>query len=41
MKEWRKYTPDRQEKMKSVLEEIANVPDISNDVYEIVSKSLA
>ena len=40
MREWRRYTPDRQEKMKAALEEIAALPDLPNDVFEIVSKSL-
>ncbi|MCB9989097.1 MAG: aminopeptidase N [Rhodospirillales bacterium] len=39
-KEWRRYTPDRQEKMKACLERIASIPDITSDVYEIVTKSL-
>lgn len=41
LREWRRYTPDRQEKMKAVLQSIADMPDISPDVYEIVSKTLA
>lgn len=40
MREWRRYTPDRQAKMKAALEEIANLPNLPNDVFEIVSKSL-
>ncbi|MEM6781615.1 MAG: aminopeptidase N [Pseudomonadota bacterium] len=40
MREWRRYTPDRQEKMKAALEEILNTPDLPADVFEIVSKSL-
>ncbi len=39
-KEWRRYTPDRRAKMKACLERIAAIPDITSDVYEIVSKSL-
>lgn len=40
LKEWRRYTPDRQAKMKAALEDILNVKDLSPDVFEIVSKSL-
>ncbi|MCB1557254.1 MAG: aminopeptidase N C-terminal domain-containing protein [Alphaproteobacteria bacterium] len=39
-KEWRRYTPDRQEKMKTCLERIRDLPDLSPDVFEIVEKSL-
>ncbi len=41
LREWRRYTPDRQAKMKAALEEIANLPNLPNDVFEIVSKSLS
>ncbi|MCB9995696.1 MAG: aminopeptidase N [Rhodospirillales bacterium] len=41
LREWRRYTPDRQEKMKAVLEQIRDLPDLSPDVYEVVSKTLA
>jgi aminopeptidase N len=40
LREWRRYTQDRQEKMKSVLNEIASASKLSPDVFEIVSKSL-
>ena len=40
LREWRRYTPDRQEKMKAALERIAALPDLSPDVFEIVSKTL-
>ncbi len=40
LREWRRYTPDRQEKMKTALQEIANTEKLSPDVFEIVSKSL-
>jgi aminopeptidase N len=40
LREWRRYTPDRQEKMKSALLEISNMEQLSPDVFEIVSKSL-
>ncbi len=40
MREWRRYTPDRQEKMKASLERIVNEKDLSPDVFEIASKSL-
>lgn len=40
LREWRRYTQDRQDKMKTVLQEIADTPKLSPDVFEIVSKSL-
>jgi aminopeptidase N len=40
MREWKRYTPDRQNKMKAALQEIANTEKLSPDVFEIVSKSL-
>ena len=41
LKEWRRYTPERQEKMQAVLQKIASQPELSPDVFEIVSKTLA
>ncbi len=40
LREWRRYTQDRQAKMKNVLEEISKLDKLSPDVFEIVSKSL-
>lgn len=40
MREWRRYTPDRQAKMKAMLEDILKQEKLSPDVFEIVSKSL-
>jgi aminopeptidase N len=40
LKEWRRYTPDRQALMKAALEDILTLRDVSPDVFEIVSKSL-
>ena len=40
MREWRRYTQDRQEKMEAALQDIANLKNLSPDVFEIVSKSL-
>ena len=40
LREWKRYTPDRQEKMKASLERILATKDLSPDVYEIASKSL-
>ena len=40
MREWRRYTPDRQEKIKAALSEILEIPNIAPDVFEIASKSL-
>ena len=37
---WKKYDPERQEKMKAALEKIINTPNLSPNTYEIVSKSL-
>ena len=37
---WKKYGPDRQALMKSELERIMAEPNLSKDVYEVVSKSL-
>ena len=38
MREWRRYTADRQDKMKAELKRIAELPDLSPDVFEVVSK---
>jgi len=40
LREWKRYTQDRQAKMQAALQEIANVEKLSPDVFEIVSKSL-
>jgi aminopeptidase N len=40
LREWKRYTPDRQEKMKAALQEIANLSTISSNVFEMVNKSL-
>ncbi len=40
LKEWRRYTQDRQELMKASLQRILKEPKLSPDVFEIVSKSL-
>ena len=40
LREWKRYTPDRQEKMKAALQEILEIDGISPNVYELVSKSL-
>ena len=40
MREWKRYTPDRQDKMKAALERIVAEQDLSPDVFEIASKSL-
>lgn len=40
MRDWRRFSPDRQEKMKAALERILGTPDLSPDVFEIASKSL-
>ena len=38
---WKKYEARRQVLMKAQLERIANTPELSKNVYEIVSKALA
>jgi aminopeptidase N len=38
---WKKYNAERQALMKAQLQRILAVPDLSKDVYEVVSKSLA
>ena len=40
LSKWRKYLPEVQEKMKAQLERILAEPELSSDVYEVVSKSL-
>lgn len=40
LREWRRYTPDRQEKMQAALERILAQDNLSPDVFEIASKSL-
>jgi len=37
---WKKYNPARQQMMKAELERIQADPELSRDVYEVVSKSL-
>lgn len=40
LREWRRYTPDRQEKMQAALQEILEIKNIAPDIFEIASKSL-
>ncbi len=40
LREWKRYTPDRQEKMKAALNEILAIENLSPNVFELVSKSL-
>lgn len=40
MREWKRYTPDRQEKMQACLQRILDEPKLSPDVFEIAQKSL-
>ena len=40
MRAWKRYTEDRQKKMKACLEKIVSHEDLSPDVFEIASKSL-
>jgi aminopeptidase N len=37
---WRKYDPDRQQRMQNQVERILTTPELSPDVYEIAAKSL-
>ena len=39
--QWRRYDQSRQEKMKAELQRILGQPELSKDVYEVVSKGLA
>ncbi len=40
LREWKRYTPDRQERMKASLVRILAEPNLSPDVFEIANKSL-
>ncbi|MCD8526008.1 MAG: aminopeptidase N [Alphaproteobacteria bacterium] len=40
LREWRRYTPDRQKLMRSALEEILKTPNIAPDIFEIAKKSV-
>jgi len=40
LREWKRYTADRQEKMQAALERILATENLSPDVFEIASKSL-
>ena len=40
MRQWKRYDADRRALMEEELKRILGTKDISNDVYEIVSKSL-
>lgn len=39
MRDWKNYTPDRQEKIKTALQKILAQPNLSPDVFEIADKS--
>ncbi len=39
-REWKRYTPELQGHMQAALQTIMDTPDLSNDVFEVVSKSL-
>ena len=39
-REWKRYTPQLQAHMQSALQAILDTPNLSNDVFEVVSKSL-
>lgn len=41
MRDWKTYTADRQELLKEQLQRIADQPKLSDNVYEIVTKTLA
>lgn len=41
MRDWKRYTPALQAQMQSALKRIEATPDLSPDVFEIVSKTLA
>jgi aminopeptidase N len=37
---WRKFTPDRQRRMRAALQELGRAASLSRDVREIVTKAL-
>lgn len=39
-REWKKYTPALQIKIKDALQKILDIPNLSNDLFEVASKSL-
>ncbi|HWT28893.1 MAG TPA: aminopeptidase N C-terminal domain-containing protein, partial [Methylophilaceae bacterium] len=39
-REWKRYTPSLQALMRDALQKIMATPNLSNDVFEVVSKSL-
>jgi aminopeptidase N len=41
IRDWKRFTPDRQVGMKAVLEQIVGTPNISPNTYEIASKTLS
>ena len=41
MDRWRRYAPALQVRMKAALQQVANVGKLSNDVREVIGKSLA
>jgi aminopeptidase N len=40
LREWKRYTPALQTQMKDALQAVMDTPNLSNDVFEVVSKSL-
>jgi aminopeptidase N len=40
LREWRRYTPDRQKMMRTALEDILKTPSLAPDIFEIAQKSL-
>lgn len=40
LREWRRYTADRQDNMRAALEDILKTPDLSPDIFEIAKKSV-
>lgn len=40
IRDWKRFTPDRQRGMKAVLEQVVGTPNISTNTYEIASKTL-
>ena len=41
IRDWKRFTPERQRGMKAILEQILGTPDISTNTYEITSKTLS
>ena len=41
IRDWKRFTPDRQKGMQAILEQVVATPNVSPHAYEIASKTLA